>query len=299
MRIGYIGLGKMGMPMAVNLRAAGHDLIVHNRSRGKVDDFVADGGTAASTAAEVAAQSDVVCVNVPTPEVSLELLLGADGAIESARESQLWIDFGTNGPDTAQACAEAAAAKGVNYLDAPVSGGPGGAQAGTLAVFVGGTEESFAQGSEILDIIGGKIEHFGPAGTGCIAKLTNQMIIASVRQANAEAFVLAVKNGLNPRQLYDTLMGAFAASRCMEVDIPNLVLPQDYSANFAVDLLLKDLGLALDVGRQSGVPLVATAQADAIYQEIRAMGWGDLDAAATFKRLEEIVGVEVTEPEAG
>ena len=255
MRIGYIGLGKMGMPMAINLRAAGHDLIVHNRSRGKVDDFVADGGTAASSAADVAAQSDVVCVNVPTPEISLELLLGADGAIENARAGQLWIDFGTNGPDTARTCAESAAAKGVNYLDAPVSGGPGGAQAGTLAVFVGGTEESFAQGSEILDIIGGKIEHFGPAGTGCIAKLTNQMIIASVRQANAEAFVLAVKNGLNPRQLYETLMGAFAASRCMEVDIPNLVLPQDYSANFAVDLLLKDLGLALEVGRQSGVPL--------------------------------------------
>ena len=103
------------------------------------------------------------------------------------------------------------------------AGGPGGAEAGTLAVFVGGSEASFEQGKELLDIIGGKIEHFGPAGTGCIAKLTNQMIIASIRAANAEAFVLAVKNGLNPQQLYETLMGAFAANRCMEVDLPNLV----------------------------------------------------------------------------
>ncbi len=299
MRIGYIGLGKMGLPMARNLRAAGHELIVHNRSRAKVDAFAADGGTAAGTPAEVSSLADVVCVNVPMPEDSLELLLGADGALETARAGQLWIDFGTNGPDTARRCAEAGMTKGVEYLDAPVSGGPSGAEAGTLAVFVGGTPEAFAQGREVLDVIGGKIEHFGPAGSGCIAKLTNQMIIASVRAANAEAFVLAVKHGLNPRQLYETLMGAFAASRCMEVDLPNLVLPRDFSARFAVDLLLKDLGLALEVGRQSGVPLLATAQADAIYQEIRAKGWGGLDAAATFKRLEEIVGVEVVEPADG
>ncbi|MBH39842.1 MAG: 2-hydroxy-3-oxopropionate reductase [Chloroflexi bacterium] len=296
MKIGYIGLGKMGLPMATNMRAAGHELIVHNRSQPKVEAFVADGGVAANSPAEVAAQADVICVNVPTPEISLEILLGTDGAVENARDGQLWIDFGTNGPDTARTCADAGSSKGVGYLDAPVSGGPGGAEAGTLAVFVGGSESSFAQGKELLDIIGGKIEHFGPAGTGCIAKLTNQMIIASIRAANAEAFVLAVKNGLNPQQLYETLMGAFAANRCMEVDLPNLVLPRDYSARFAVDLLLKDLGLALEVGRQSGVPLIATAQADQLYQEIRSKGWGDLDAAATFKRLEEIVGVEVTVP---
>ena len=293
MQIGYIGLGKMGLPMAANFRKAGHDLVVHNRSRAKVDAFAAEGGVTATTPAQVSENSEVICVNVPTPEVSLEIFLGENGAIETAREGQLWIDFGTNGPDTARICAEAAADLGVSYLDAPVSGGPGGAEAGTLAVFVGGSEDSFAQGKDLLGIIGGKIEHFGPAGAGCIAKLTNQMIIASVRAANAEAFVLAVKNGLNPQQLFETLMGAFAANRCMEVDIPNLVLPGDYTANFAVDLLLKDLGLALEVGRQSGVPLIATAQADQLYQEIRSKGWGDLDAAATFKRLEEIVGVKV------
>ena len=293
MRIGYIGLGKMGLPMATNLRAAGHDLIVHNRSRGKVDDFVADGGTAAATPAEVAAEADVVCLNVPLPQDSEEILLGESGAIETARDGQLWIDFGTNGPDTAQKCAAEAAGKGVGYLDAPVSGGPAGATAGTLAVFVGGTTEDFAAGQELLDIVGGNVQHFGPVGAGCVAKLANQMIIAGVRAANAEAFVLAVKNGIDPQQLFDTLMGAYAASRCMEVDMPNLVFPGDFEARFGVELLLKDLGLALALGRRSNVRLLATTLADQLYQETRHKGLGDLDAAALIKPLEELAGVEV------
>ena len=293
MRIGYIGLGKMGLPMATNLRAAGHDLIVHNRSRGKVDDFVADGGTAAATPAEVAAEADVVCLNVPLPEDSEAILLGENGAIETARDGQLWIDFGTNGPDTAQKCAAEAAGKGVGYLDAPVSGGPAGATAGTLAVFVGGTTEDFAAGQELLDIVGGNVQHFGPVGAGCVAKLANQMIIAGVRAANAEAYVLAVKNGIDPQQLFDTLMGAYAASRCMEVDMPNLVFPGDFEARFGVELLLKDLGLALALGRRSNVRLLATTLADQLYQETRHKGLGDLDAAALIKPLEELAGVEV------
>ena len=293
MRIGYIGLGKMGLPMATNLRAAGHDLIVHNRSRGKVDDFVAEGGTAAATPAEVAAEADVVCLNVPLPQDSEAILLGEDGALETARDGQLWIDFGTNGPDTAQKCAAEAAGNGVGYLDAPVSGGPAGATAGTLAVFVGGTAEDFAAGQELLDIVGGNVQHFGPVGAGCVAKLANQMIIAGVRAANAEAYVLAVKNGINPQQLFDTLMGAYAASRCMEVDMPNLVFPGDFEARFGVELLLKDLGLALELGRRSNVRLLATTLADQLYQETRHKGLGDLDAAALIKPLEELAGVEV------
>ncbi len=294
MKIGYIGLGKMGMPMAKNLRAAGHELVVHNRSRAKVDDFVAEGGIAAASPAEVAGQVEVLCVNVPTPEISVELLLGPDGAIETVTDGQLWIDFGTNGPDTARTCAAAGAEKGAGYLDAPVSGGPGGAEAGTLAMFVGGAEEDFQRGKELLDILGGNVQLFGPVGSGCVAKLANQMIIAGVRAANAEAFVLAVKNGIDPAQLYKTLMGAFAASRCMEVDLPNLVLKRDFSARFAVDLLLKDLGLALELGRRSEVRLLATSLADQLFQETRQHGYGDLDAAAVFKPLEELTGVEVT-----
>ena len=293
MRIGYIGLGKMGLPMAANLRAAGHELIVHNRSRAKVQDFVSDGGITAVTPAEVAAQADVVCLNVPLPQDSEQILLGPDGAIETARDGQLWIDFGTNGPDTAQRCAAEAAGKGIGYLDAPVSGGPAGATAGTLAIFVGGVPEDFDQGSELLEVVGGNVQHFGPVGAGCVAKLANQMIIAGVRAANAEAYVLAVKNGINPQQLFDTLMGAYAASRCMEVDMPNLVFPGDFEARFGVELLLKDLGLALELGKRSNVRLLTTTLADQLYQEVRHKGFGDLDAAALIKPLEELAGVEV------
>ena len=293
MKIGYIGLGKMGLPMASNLRDAGHDLVLHNRSRGKVDAFVADGGTAAASPADVAGQVDVVCVNLPRPEDSELILLGPEGALETAKDGQLWIDFGTNGPDTAQKHAAAAAEKGVGYLDAPVSGGPGGAEAGTLAVFVGGTPESFEQGKDILDVIGGTIQHFGPVGAGCVAKLANQMIISAIRAGNAEAFVLAAKNGIDPEQLFTTLMGAFAANRPMEVDFTNIIPKRDFSPGFAVDLLLKDLGLALDLGRRSGVRLVTTSLADQLYQEARAKGHGELDASALFLTLEDLSGVEV------
>ncbi len=299
MRVGFIGLGKMGLPMATNFRAAGHHLIVHNRSRAKVDAFVAEGGTAAGSPAEAAAEAEVLCVNLPKPEDSDAVLLGENGAIETAPDGQLWIDFGTNGPDTARRHAAAAAEKGIGYLDSPVSGGPGGAEAGTLAMFVGGAVEDFEHGSPLLDIIGGNIQHFGPVGAGCVAKLANQMIIAGVRAANAEAFVLAVKNGIDPAQLYTTLMGAFAASRAMEVDLPGLVLKGDFSANFAVELLLKDLGLALDLGRESNVRLLATTLADQLYQEARTMGYGDLDAAAIFKPLEQLAGVEVRSTDTG
>ena len=164
MRVGFIGLGAMGLPMARNLRAAGFDVVVHNRSRGKVNDFVAAGGEAASTPAEVAASVDVVCACLPIPPVCEEVFLGSDGVIEGASEGQLWIDFSTNGPDTSQRVSDAAAATGCGYLDAPISGGVWGAEAGTLAIMVGGEVADFERGGPVFEAVGANIRHFGPVG---------------------------------------------------------------------------------------------------------------------------------------
>ena len=297
MKIGFIGLGKMGMPMATQLRAAGHDLVVHNRSRGKVEAFVAAGGVAASSPAEVAQQVEVLLVCLPFPQICEEVLTGPDGAIETAPDGQLWIDLSTNGPDTARRIAAAAAEQGVGYLDAPVSGGPSGAEAGTLAIMVGGAKEDFDRAEDLLDILGGNVQHFGPVGAGSVAKAANQMIVGATNAILAEAYVLAVRNGLDPEQLFGMLRTARANSASHELVIPSVVLPRKFEATFTVDLLAKDLGLAVALGRESGVRLLVTNLTDQLYQEAQARGCGDQDIGAVFRPLEELAGVEVKGPD--
>ncbi len=299
MKIGYIGLGNMGMPMATNLRAAGHELVVHNRSRGKVEAFVAEGGVAATSPPDVAQQVEVLMVCLPFPQTCEEVLIGPGGAIEAAPDGQLWIDLSTNGADTARRIAAEAAQKGLGYLDAPVSGGPPGAEAGTLAIMVGGAREDFERAAHLLDILGGNVQHFGPVGAGCVAKLANQIVVGATNAVLAEAYVLAVRNGLDPQQLFDMLRTARANSATHELLLPNIVLPRKFDAAFAVNLLSKDLGLALALGRDSGVRLLVTNLVDQLFQEAQARGYGDQDIGAIFRPLEELAGVEVRSADAG
>ena len=293
MKIGYIGLGMMGLPMARNLRKAGHTLVVHNRTRAKASAFAKGGGTVAATPAEVARQADVVMACLSSPEASEEVFLGRNGVIEGASDGQLWIDFSSNGPGTAQRAAAEAARKGIGYLDAPVSGGPPGAEAGTLAIMVGGAKEDFDRAKSLFAVLGSTIQHFGPVGAGSVAKIANQMIVGATNAIIAEAYVLAVRNGLDPEQLFETLKNARANSRSHELVMPTIILPRKFDATFTVDLLVKDLGLAVELGRRSGVRLLVTTVADQLYQETRAKGYGKQDIGAVIRPLEELSGVEV------
>ena len=293
MRVGFIGLGAMGLPMARNLRSAGFDVVVHNRSRGKVDDFVAAGGEAASSPAEMAASVDVVCACLPIPPVCEDVFLGPDGVIEGASDGQLWIDFSTNGPDTSQRISDAAAGKGCGYLDAPISGGVWGAEAGTLAIMVGGEADDFERGGPVFDAVGANIRHFGASGSGSVVKLCNNLIGAATNAVISEAYVAAVKYGIDPAAMYETLQSATAASPGHERMVKDSVLARNFDAMFALDLHAKDQQLAADLGKLTGVRLAVTSTVNELYKEAQARGYGGQNTSAIIRPLEDLHGVTV------
>ena len=189
-KIGFIGLGRMGLPMAYNLLKAGLDLTVHNRSRPKVQDIAAAGATAAISSAEVTRQCDIVLACLPDIATSEEVFLGPDGVMANARPGQIIVDHSTVGIDTSKACAEAAEAKGAMFLDAPISGGTERAENATLVIMAGGPEEAFAAALSAFDAMGGTVRHTGPTGTGTTVKLVNQLLVGVHTLVAAEAMLM-------------------------------------------------------------------------------------------------------------
>ena len=293
MKIGYIGMGTMGMPMAANLLAAGHTLTVYNRTAHRADSLLAQGALWAETPFELAANADVTMLCLATPKICEQLLLGSDGVIAAMRAGSLLIDLSSNGPDTAERCGQAAAVGRIGYLDAPVSGGPAGAKNGTLAIMVGGTEEDFDRAAPLLDIMGASVHHMGKVGAGSVAKIANQIIIGTSLAVLAEAFVMAEKYGLNVVQLFEVLMASSSGSKAMERNIGGKILRRDFEPDFSVDLLSKDLGLAMALARRTGVRAATGAMADMLLREAQALGYGTEDIAASVKVLERLTGTEV------
>ena len=292
MKLSFIGLGLMGLPMARNLLKAGHELIVHNRSQAGVEELVAAGATRAATVAEAAA-ADIIMTALPFPETVDEIYLGDDGLIENAEPGSILIDFSTNGPDTAERCAAAAAERGLGYLDAPMSGGPARAEDGSLSIMLGGAAEHFEKVRPILDVVGANIFLCGPVGAGTAVKLANQLIVGVTNAAVAEAFVLATKSGVDPAMVYEILNGAVAQSAVMTWTIPDSTLKRDFEPRFSLDLLTKDLGLITDMGKAQGVRLAVTTMAEVVHREAQAQGEGPNNVSAIIRPLEKLAGVEV------
>jgi len=216
-RVGFIGLGVMGAPMARHLLAAGYPLTAHSRSSPPVDALVAEGATRASTPAEVASASDVVITMVPDrPDVEL-VLFGEAGVAEGATAGSLVVDMTTIDPIRTRAFAERLATNDVAMLDAPVSGGQVGAEAGTLSIMVGGPDEAFARARPLFEAMGSTIVHVGPSGAGQVTKACNQLVIASAVEAVGEAFVLAAKAGVDPAKVREALLGGFASSKVLDL----------------------------------------------------------------------------------
>ena len=295
MNVSFIGLGLMGSRMAGNLINAGHRVTVHNRSQAVVDELVGKGALRASSTGEAAQASEFVMTALPTPQTVEDVFLGANGIVENARDGAVLIDFSTNGPDTARRCAAAAHARGLGYLDAPMSGGPAGAEAGTLSIMTGGEKSHFDASLELLEVLGQreKIFHCGAVGAGSVVKLANQLLVGVANAACAEAFVMAAKYGLDVRQLYDILNGAMAQSAVMTWTIPDSTLERDFSPRFAVDLITKDLGLITDFGKDRGVRLAMATMADLLHREAQAQGEGQNNLSAVIRPLERLAGVEV------
>ena len=287
--IGFIGLGIMGRPMARNLIKAGYPLVVHNRSRGAVDELAGAGAKAASSPKDVAAQCDVLITMLPnSPDVEL-VALGRDGIIEGGRSGLVFIDMSTISPIISQKVGAALAAKGVRMLDAPVSGGEKGAVDAALSIMVGGDQALFDAMLPIFQAMGKTITLLGPLGAGGFTKLANQIIVAVNLTALAEALTLARKAGLDRELTLTALGGGLAGSKCLEQKKPNY-LANTYNPGFKIDLHYKDLGLIMDAARALGVPLPATAVVQELFNAMRVKGRGGLDHSGIITLLEDLAG---------
>jgi 3-hydroxyisobutyrate dehydrogenase-like beta-hydroxyacid dehydrogenase len=289
MQAGFIGLGKMGRPMTQRLLAAGYTVHVFNRSRGAIDALAAEGATAASSAAEVAQRADIIMTALPTPD-SVQTVYAEMAAV--ARPEQIYVDHSTVSPGLNRWCAEQLASSDAAFLDAPVSGGPAGAQAGTLTVMVGGDQAVFDRALPVFQAFGKNIRLCGPVGAGQVVKLINQLLVGIHTSAIAEAAVFGAAFGADPQVVLDLIGTSFGGSTMMTRNLPRF-MSRDFSAATPVALILKDLGLIHDEAKNGGVPLLLGALAEQRFSEARARGFGEEDMAALVKLWEEPAGVTV------
>jgi 2-hydroxy-3-oxopropionate reductase len=294
-RIGLIGLGIMGKPMARNLLRAGYELVLHNRSRAAVDELLAEAPhsvTAADDPRTVAQQVDIVITMLPDSPDVRAVVFGPNGLLEGARAGALLIDMSTIAPATSVEVDQALRVKGASALDAPVSGGDKGAIAGTLSIMVGGAEADFQRALLVFQALGKTIVQVGASGSGQIVKACNQIVVAINYAAVSEALVLGAKAGVEPAKILEVLGGGLAASRVMELRGASM-LERNFQPGFRVDLHRKDLGIALATGREQQVPLLTTALVAQLYEALAVGGRGDLDHSSLLLLLEDMAQARV------
>ena len=291
-RIGFIGLGIMGKPMALNLVKSGFGLTVHNRSQSAVDDLVGAGATGAASSRQVAESSDIVITMLPdSPDVEL-VVLGENGILEGVREPKLLIDMSTINPLVSQKIGGELAKRGAVMLDAPVSGGEQGAIDGILSIMVGGEADDVRTAQPLFDVMGRTVTHMGGLGSGGFTKLANQIIVAINLSAIGEALVLGARSGVDPGKMIQALSGGMAASRCLEMK-GNKILAGDFAPGFKIDLHAKDLRLVHQAADALGVPIPTTALVEQYFSALRTRGKGSEDHSAVIRFFEELAGLEV------
>ena len=286
-KIGFIGLGRMGLPMAYNLLRAGHDVTVHNRSQGKVRQIADAGATAATSTLEVMAGCDIVLACLPDVATCEAVLLGDDGALPNARPGQIIVDHSTVGASTSKACAAAAEQRGAMFLDAPISGGTERATDGTLTIMVGGPTEAYKSAQPLFDVMGAVVRHVGPTGSGTAAKLVNQLLVGVHMVAAAEAMLLGAKSGADPALVFELVNSGWGQSFLLGRNAPAM-LDRDFDGvRTQLRVFLKDLGLIQEMARDLGTPIAAGDLAYKLLAEAVEQGLGDLDSAAIVLPMEE------------
>jgi 2-hydroxy-3-oxopropionate reductase len=298
--IGFVGLGIMGRPMLRNLLKAGHTVIAYGRTPATLDSVVADGAQRASSNADVGARAEIIITMLPDgPEVE-EVVLGADGILSGAKSGSLIpcpmiIDMSSISPLVSQKIAAACDAKGIDFLDAPVSGGEPKAIDGTLAIMVGGKPEVFAKAEPILKCLGSSVTLTGPVGAGNITKLANQIMVACNIAAMGEALTLATRCGLNPEVVVNAVKGGLAGSAVLNAKGPMLIA-RNFKPGFKINLHQKDLRNALQTAEANHVCLPLTAQVQQMLSSLIANSKGDLDHSAIATFVEAASRVEVKVP---
>lgn len=285
-KIGFIGLGLMGKPMARNLAKAGAEMTVHNRSSAPVEELAAEGMTPGGSPAGVAAAADIViCMLTDTPAVEKVMLDADDGIIAGISPDTLIIDMSTSKVPATRAFAEAIEAKGGQYVDAPVSGGTIGAEGGTLTIMAGGTDAAFERALPVLQVLGQKITHVGAVGTGQVAKAANQVIVGLNIGAVAEALTLAKHAGADPARVREALGGGFADSRILDVHGQRMI-DGAFTPGARATVQRKDMDQALELASELGIELPATALSRDLYDKLIESGDGDLDHAALIRAID-------------
>jgi 3-hydroxyisobutyrate dehydrogenase len=293
MKIGFVGLGLMGLPMARNLLRAGHELVVASASAAARDSLRREGAQVMAEAGEVAAFVEIFCSCRVTPQHSRDTFLGADGVEGHGRAGLLCIDFATIDPGTARDIAAALARRGIGFLDAPVSGGPPAAAAGSLTVIVGGPEADVARARPLFERIGKAVHHMGPVGTGLAAKLCNNMITITTHALLAEAMVMGAKAGIDARRLYEVLRASSARSESLERALPRHFLPRNFAPAATITNIMKDLECAIGMARRFGASASLAETAMQRYVEAVGAGHAEKDIAAVILPLEEAAGVRI------
>jgi len=290
LRLGFIGLGLMGKPMAGHLLKAGFPLTVHNRSRDAVAELVAAGAQEAHSPKEVAAQSDIVFTCLPdSPDVE-QVVLGPNGTIDAAHPGLIVVDHSTIKPATARKIAEVLTASGISFVDAPVSGGQLGAQNGTLTIMIGGDAAALERARPAMQAYGKAITHIGASGAGQVAKACNQIMVAAQMSAMAELLIFARKADVDPRKVVEAIRGG--AAQCWTLDNkPQRLFAGNRQPGFKAHMQAKDLHIVMDSAGELGMPLPATEVNARLYDEMLQMDLGDLDNSAVIAVIEKMSGV--------
>jgi len=287
MKVGFIGLGIMGKPMAKNLMKAGYELVVTTHKQETIDEFIALGAEGAANGAEVARKADVIITMLPnSPQVS-EVCLGKGGIIETGTEKTVVIDMSSIDPTASRAIAAELAIKGIELLDCPVSGGEPKAIDGTLSVMCGGKKEVWDKYYDLLMAMAGSVVYVGPIGSGNVAKLANQMIVAANIGAVAEALTFAEKAGTDPELVYQAIRGGLAGSTVLDAKAP-MMLAGNYKPGFRIDLHIKDLNNALNAAHAINMPVPMTAHMMEVMQELKNHGEGGNDHSDIVKYYERM-----------
>ena len=295
MRIGFIGLGNMGGPMALNLIKAGHTLVVHDIRRNVADAHIAGGAKWADTPADAAKAADLILTSLPGPkEVEAVAIGGENGILHGISQSAVYADLSTNSPTLVRRLHTIFAERGISMLDAPVSGGIPGARGGTLSVMVGGDEAVYRRIKPALEAIGDKLQYVGASGAGAVAKLVHNMLVFTTFGIFAEAFTLGVKAGADPEKLYDAVRNGAYGQGMMLAALPKVIFKGDFDQVTAtLDIGRKDIGLATSLARELGMPLRIASEVEQELVRAIAQGLGEKDFLTAFTIQEDRAGVKV------
>jgi 2-hydroxy-3-oxopropionate reductase len=292
MKIGFIGLGIMGKPMARNLLKAGYKLVVFDVVPAPLQEVVAAGAEKGLSPADVAAKTDIVITMLPNSPHVKEVVLGKNGVIEGAKKGCLVVDMSSIAPLAAKEVAAGLAGRGIDFLDAPVSGGEPKAIDGSLAIMVGGRQDLFDKVRDILLKMGASAVLCGDVGAGNVTKLANQIVVALNIAAMSEAYVLATKAGVDPEKVFNAIKGGLAGSTVLNAKSP-MVLDGNYKPGFRIELHIKDLQNALDTAHEIGAPIPLTSQVMEIMQALKVEGKQKEDHSGIIQFYEKLAGVKV------